>query len=155
MNIPADLQVADLLLYSTPELVDDIIEWKTGDNVAHIEVYVGNGLAWASRNGVGVNEYPFRDTGLVYVRRPKLLPDMIEARKWFEDGVRHLPYGFCDILATMNIKSSGRGVDCSHFVAAFCEIAGCSQFDASYPKNKITPRDFKTSFESLQVWSAV
>jgi hypothetical protein len=152
MNFPADLCPGDILLYNTSDFTDDIIDWKTGDDVAHIEIYVGNGLSWASRNGIGVNEYPYRPQGLMYVRRPVPSFDLVKARLWFEDGVKGLPYGFGDLLETMNIKNNLAGVDCSHFAAACMEASGCHQFDVNYPKNKITPRDFKISTQSFEIW---
>lgn len=152
MNIPQDLSVGDILLYASPNLVDDAIEWKTGDDVAHVEIYMGNATSWASRNGIGVNTYPFRSEGLVYVRQAVIAINIDQAVKWFENGVKGLPYGFGDLLEVMNIKNNLSGIDCSHFAAALLEVGGCPQFDPRYPKNKITPRDFKTSIQSVQVY---
>lgn len=169
MTFPEDLIAGDILLYASPpsdpnlidRIVDGVIEVKEGDDVAHIEIYVGNGLSWASRNGVGVNEYPFRPDGLKYVRRVNGIFDSQAAKEWFEAGVKGMKYGFGDILASVRPDADGQsspdiatlnGVDCSHFAAALLETALCPQFDRSYPKNKITPRDFKLSAESLQIF---
>jgi hypothetical protein len=152
MNLPTDLYPGDILLYASPDFVDDVIEWKTGDDVAHVEVYVGNSLSWASRNGIGVNEYPYRSNGLMYVRRPTMSFDLTKAKVWFEDGVKGLPYGFGDILAVMDIKNNLKGIDCSHFASSLLEVAGCPQFTIEYPRNKITPRDFKIVLQSFQIY---
>jgi len=161
MIFPADLIVGDILLYAGPTLVDLGIEWKEGDDVAHIEIYAGNGSSWASRNGIGVNIYPFRTDGLKYVRRLCQIFDEEAVNKWFYDGVKGMKYGYGDIIANLEIQDSGpstpyinhfNGVDCSHFAAALLEIADCPQFDRDFPKNKITPRDFKLSVSSHQIY---
>jgi hypothetical protein len=161
MIFPDDLIVGDTLLYAGPSLIDLGIEWKEGDDVAHIEIYAGNGQSWASRNGIGVNIYPFRTDGLKYVRRLCQPFDEETVNIWFINGVRGMKYGWDDVWANVNITGYGSsspyisrfpGVDCSHFAAALYEISGVAQFDMEFPKNKITPRDFKLSLNSHQIY---
>lgn len=156
MLFPQDLQPGDVLLYASRDVADALIEWKEADAgpdvAAHVEVYFGNGMSWASRNGIGVNAYAFRPDGLHQVRRPVGRFDGDAARAWFNAGVRGLPYGWGDILASVNLAANLRGVDCSHFAAAMLEMARCAQFDPVFPKNKVTPRDFKLSREALVLW---
>src|SRR6202008_1268910 len=95
------------LLYATKDIVDGLIEFKEGDDVAHIEVYAGNGQSWASRNGIGVNLYPFRPEGLKYVRRNKGLFDLAAVETWFNGGIKGIKYGFGDILATVELDEFG------------------------------------------------
>ena len=78
--------------------------------------------------------------------------DLTKAKVWFEDGVKGLPYGFGDILAVMDIKNNLKGIDCSHFSSSLLEVAGCPQFTIEYPRNKITPRDFKIVLQSFQIY---
>jgi len=142
----------DILLYASPDLIDKIIEWKEGGDVAHCEGYVGNGKSWASRNGIGVNEYPFRPDGLVQVRRPDGIFDMEAASAWFNTNAKGRPYGFGDIAATVNLPDVLPGMDCSHFLSALLHAAGCPQFDSGYNKQKITPRDFQIVRESTIIF---
>ena len=151
MNLPADLRVGDILLYDEPDIVDDVIAIKTGDDVAHIEIYAGLGQSWASRNGIGVNQYPFRSHGLMYIRRPIQSIDIRAVLVWVKPYIGS-PYGFGDILASVDIVTKWNGLDCSHFAASLMEAGGCPQFDAIYAKSKITPRDFKITRESTQIY---
>ena len=158
IKVPEELQAGDILLYAG-ELVDDASLVKEGDEgadaAAHVELYMGHGVSYASRNGIGVNAYAFRQEGLHQVRRPvgSATFDRAGVERWFEGGVRGLPYGWADIAAAFNLHLVTGGVDCSHFAASLLYVAGCGQFDASYPQNKITPRDFKLSLESRRIWS--
>lgn len=154
MNFPQDLQVGDILLYSSKDVTDAVIEWKTGSDVAHVEVYMGDGISWASRNGIGVNAYPFRPEGLVKVRRPVMRFNVTEATDWFNASQKNQPYGWGDILATVDIKTNWPGEDCSHFVAALLEVANAPQFHPRYDKKKITPRDFEIVLQSSIIYSA-
>ena len=157
MTFPADLNVGDILLYGGADLVDRVIDWKEGEplagGVAHIEIYAGNGQSWASRNGIGVNLYPFRPDGLQEVRRPQSRFNLAAVVKWFP-FVNGSPYGWSDIAATIDLPFSEKGFDCSHFAGTLLLIAECPQFDAAYPLNRITPRDFRISRESSRLWVA-
>lgn len=150
MIFPDDLRVGDILLYTSSEFTDKVIEVKTGDDVAHIEIYAGNACSWASRNGIGVDHYPFREAGLKYVRRP--LGFDVDAATVYAGSVLGTPYGWGDIAETVDISNLLPGMDCSHFAAELLEHASCPQFDKNYDKRKITPRDFKLSNQSDQVW---
>jgi len=67
MNFPDDLLLGDVLLYNFPhDLPDDVIDVFTDSDVAHAEIYWGNGLSIAAR-AQGVNVYDFRLDGLMYV----------------------------------------------------------------------------------------
>lgn len=155
MSLPS-LKVGDILLYSTKDIVDSLIEWKTSGTVAHVEIYAGNGTSWASRNGIGLGNgpYPFRIEGLVQVRRPIAYFDPEQAEICFETKLKDLPYGFGDIEASVGIMESGKGVDCSHAAAILLEEAGSPQFDSAYPKTTISPRDFLIVRESTVIYQA-
>jgi len=158
MKFPDDLLRGDICLYRSKDITDEVIIWKEGDDVlsvAHIEIYAGGGQSWASRNGIGVGLYPFRPDGLVIVRRPSWVFDpqgKIDA--WFAT-VKGTEYGWADIAANAGIViSNAKGEDCSHFAAVLMETAGCPQFDLVFPRNEITPRDFKLSLMSAQMFPA-
>lgn len=156
MNLPQDLQVGDILLYSSKDIIDDLIKWKEDGTVAHIEVYAGNGTSWASRNGVGCGQttWPFRLEGLAVVRRPVQFFDGAKAEQSFETKLKGQPYGFGDIEANIGLPDNGKGVDCSHAAAILCEDAGAPQFDSSYPKSKITPEHFQMVRESVVIYKS-
>jgi hypothetical protein len=161
MTSPDDLKVGDILLYSSLDIFDIAIELKESDGKAHIEIYAGNSMSWASRNGIGVNTYPFRSSGLVAVRRPNGVFNKPAVDIWFEDGVRGMKYGWNDIFSSLEISVGDNGttdikqfpgVDCSHFAAALMEVAECPQFDTGYSKSKITPAEFDLSLGSKRIW---
>ena len=146
------LKPGDIMLFNTLDLVDDVIDFKTGSDVAHIEIYAGGSKSYASRNGIGVGLYPVRITGLRYVRRPVGVLD-IGALEDFFNKVDGAKYGFGDILENINWNLPLPGYDCSHFAAALLRYGNCPQFDGTYPEPKITPRDFLITRESQPVWS--
>lgn len=161
MNFPADLIPGDILLYDSGSLTDEGIKIAEGDDVAHIEIYAGKGQSYASRNGIGVSCYPFRPDGLKYVRRCKTTLNVETVDKWFLNGINGMAYGWGDILASVEPDERGlastdltkcQGVDCSHLASALLEVGQCAQFDDTFPKNKIRPRDFKLSLASVQVF---
>jgi hypothetical protein len=161
MNIPEDLRPGDILLYgpfaaesTLDKIIDGSIEWKTASDVDHIEIASDvQGRSWASRNGIGVNSYPFRADGLKYVRRP-LGFEVKEAIRYFM-SVDGTPYGFGDIEENIGIENKQPGMDCSHFAAALLEAAFIGQFDKNFDKRKISPRDFLLSNQSNQIWPTV
>ena len=161
MNFPDDLLAGDILLYSSLDIFDIAIEFKESDGKAHVEIYAAGGQSWASRNGIGVNIYSFRSSGLVAVRRPKGVFNSGLVDAWFENGVKGMKYGWIDILESLDIGPAGSGttnikqfsgVDCSHFAAALMEVGQCPQFDTGYSKNKITPAEFDLSLGSARIW---
>jgi cell wall-associated NlpC family hydrolase len=161
MTFPVDLRAGDILLYSGGSLTDALIELKEGepnfgaaaaDSAAHVEIYMGNGVSYASRNGIGVNAYSFRADGLHQVRRPQGYFNEASVRAWMSKGIAGGPYGWGDILLAVDIPSDLPGVDCSHFAESALTVGGLPQFDPEYPANRITPRDFKLSPCSRAIW---
>src|SRR3954468_21970097 len=64
------IEPGDCLLYRPKGFFGWVIALKTWHQVAHVEVYVGNGQSVASRDGIGVGLYPFRNTELCAILRP-------------------------------------------------------------------------------------
>lgn len=71
MKVEDFLLPGDNLLYKPKGLYGWFIAIKTWHNIAHCEVYVGNGKSVASRDGIGVGLYDVRLNELVWVLRPK------------------------------------------------------------------------------------
>jgi hypothetical protein len=65
-DVIAKIRPGSILLYSSPSIVDWLIE-RTGP-CAHVELFLGNGRSFASRNGLGVNYYDLRKDGLIAIR---------------------------------------------------------------------------------------
>lgn len=163
-SIPGDLRPGDILLYGDAGLVDKLIEWKEGDtDTAHVEIYIGAGLTFASRNGIGVNTYQFTPDGLTHVRRPVARFDLNEVMVWIP-SVKGVPYGFGDIKADLNISEQPEdgivsaetlfktGADCSHIAAIAMAVGSCPQFDPAYDWRKVTPANFKLTLASYPVY---
>lgn len=161
MNFPSDLQDGDVLLYDTPaDIIDRLIEIHEGGDVAHVEIYAGDGKSRASRNGIGVGEYPFRAEGIKYVLRIANVPafgapvinrakvDVFfaanngDAYDWFA------LMNFFDIVIPVNHKA----YICSTFVADYLIAAGAPAFADKFPSALINPMDFRKTPALFQVW---
>ncbi len=86
-----DLLPGDHLLYRPNSFWGTLIAVKTVQWVSHVEVFVGqqddantSGYSVASRDGIGVNRYPLRTSGLYYVLRPNQPFDLSLALQWFD-----------------------------------------------------------------------
>lgn len=155
MNL-ANLQVGDVLLYNNKwSLIDRLICLRTWSDVAHVEVYMGDGLSAASRNGKGVDLYVFRQEDLVYVLRPQIHFAYLSALDYVQK-TRGTKYGWF-VLANFYLSGTVKaaGVICSQFADELLSVAGVDAFPIEYPNGKITPRDFRIVSPSIlkQVWA--
>jgi hypothetical protein len=158
-----DLQPGDVLLYYTPgSVVDWLIGFRTWSDVAHVEVYRGNQTAFASRNGVGVNVYPFRAEGLRYVLRPRR-PFHLQPAIEYANFMRGTRYGFFELLAFYLFPNwiirllekcfGGRGIVCSPYANYIETHGGVECFAWHYPENRIAPSYYLISPAFKMVWS--
>lgn len=151
--MPPDLstiQPGSVLLYNTPDdLVDEIIT-RTGP-AAHVEFYEGGGQSLASRNGVGVNRYPYRVEGLLAVLPIKTgwnsPTDYVKRfSTWFET-VKGQGYDWKGLegFVVDSVTQSQAHWFCSAFVAKGSQMAGFPLFNSMWSPSLITPSDyFKT-----------
>lgn len=147
-----ELKAGDILLYySNWSIVDWFIAWRTWSDVAHIEIYRGSGLSFASRNGIGVNIYPFRREGLRYVLRPNDEFDLESALKGFQK-LRGLPYGFWDLLVFFSIKRKTKGLICSQLGDLVLQLGKIIAFSTVYFDGAIAPRDYEITPAARQIW---
>jgi len=154
MNFPDDLLLGDVLLYNLPhDLPDDVIDVFTDSDVAHAEIYWGNGLSIAAR-AQGVNVYDFRLDGLMYVRRPVAPFNRSLAEAWFNNGIRGLPYGWEGLLTFAGIDLPSKGLICSVTDALLLKVGQCPCFADDYPIHKISPRDLKLPRELTTIYTA-
>jgi hypothetical protein len=142
--IPAALlKTGDCCLYTGKGLYGRIIRFHTGHTIGHVEVYLGNGLSSASRNGVGVGLYPYRSDDLAYVWRPK---PFFSGPKALNYTVRNkgVPYGWLDLLAFGGFNVDGPGIVCSPWATNVYRDQPFDPFNGE-PSKLIAPKDFLLS----------
>jgi cell wall-associated NlpC family hydrolase len=147
-----DLQPGDILLYNSGDWVDRLICFRTWSDVAHVEVYLGDGKSAASRNGEGVGVYPVRFEGLRYVRRPQGQFSK-EAAQAFASAMDGTPYGFLDLLKFYSLNVPCKGLICSQFADLLLRNAGVVAFSEDYDAGAVSPRDFRITACAKTVWS--
>jgi len=153
----AMLLPGDALLYFSGDLFDWIVAVKTWTCVAHVEIYAGQGLSVASRNGRGVNRYPLRQAGICCVRRPVGHLDREAAREWFERKARGQRYDWLGLLCfTLAVRrGSRRRMFCSEFATRWYRAAGHVPFDSEWDADKVPPSFFLASPNFETVWKHV
>lgn len=139
------LQPGDHLLYGVKPR--DLFGWvtriKTWSPAVHIELYVGDYVSVASRNGEGVNKYPVRMEQLIGVLRPRVPIDLAKGLQWFsQSNVQGKPYGWLELLHFVGLKVKSPGWICSQFVALFDEACGFLPFNPEYYEGSVDPGDF-------------
>ncbi len=134
----------DLLLYNSPgSVVDFVIRLKTWSVAAHCECYVGNSRSVASRNGIGVGNYPLRFDGLIAVLRPNRPFDLTLALEWFKsvDGQKYDFLGLmCFFLAVK--RGSRDRMFCSEFLKRLYHQANCPLLHPQWDADKTAPGNF-------------
>jgi hypothetical protein len=138
----AALKAGDCCLYTGKGLYGWIIRFHTGHTIGHVEVYLGNGLSAASRNGIGVSLYAYRPDDLAYIWRPRAF----DAPKALAYTMKRKgePYGWFDLLAFVGANVDGKGVVCSPFATELYRDNGIDPFNGE-PSRLIAPKDFLLS----------
>jgi len=152
MELP-ELIPGDHLLYGPSGLFGRLICLKTWSPVCHVEIYTGDGMCAASRDGVGVNSYRLRTKQLLFVLRPKQPVDMNRALVWFQ-GVRGQAYDWKGILCFILAAKQGSPTKmfCSELGARFDRNAGLDSFAPHWDADKIAPVNFLMSPAFDIVW---
>lgn len=152
MNNPMPpLQFGDICLYAHKSIVNRVIEIKTWSKLTHVEVVLDPlKTNVASRNGIGVNIYPFDDT-VFEIRRPKAILDKDAGMRWFY-SVRGQPYNWWDLLSFIGINIKGHGMICSQFADEMLDACGFDAFSKRYSARKISPRDWDVTEACDDVW---
>lgn len=139
------LKPGDVLLYKPVGIFGKLIALKTWHPIAHVELYLGKGISSASRDGQGVNFYPWRDTDIAAVMRPKA-PFIFDAtraklltRLWVGT-----PYGWWDLLNFAGVSADSKGIVCSPWVTTVLRDNGLQVFNVD-PPNLIAPFQFLDS----------
>jgi hypothetical protein len=141
------LQPGDCLLYrpKSGSVFGWLIARKTWHNISHCELYVGKGKSAASRDGIGVGQYPLRETELCYILRPAYPLDWAAFWRWFKtvDGQK---YDWFGLLRFAYTKSGSTGKNdkqfCSEFEARAYRMLGAKVFNDSQDADAIVPASF-------------
>jgi hypothetical protein len=152
----ADLRFGDCCLYNRQSsFVDGVIRLKTWAPCAHVEAYIGALHSFASRNGIGVNRYPFRETDLVAVLRPRHTVDSVGTDK-YQAKVRGQGYDFLGLLCFEFAKWQGSPDKqfCSELVNNWYRAGGFEAFHESWSSDRVSPGMFLQSGRFEHVWLA-
>jgi hypothetical protein len=152
---PSILKPGDIILYYTEDPVDFLIAVKTGKRIGHVEVVAENGQSYASRNGIGVNQYPLRLDGAVCVRRPVNIFDFTAGVKWFNEVAKGQGYdwkGLATFTSLINEGEEGK-MFCSEFVVNFFRACGYNPVNPSQPAYETSPRDLWILGTFETVWA--
>jgi hypothetical protein len=150
-----DLRKGDCLLYFTNDLFGWITAIKTWSKVSHVEVYRGEGMSVASRNGIGVNTYPLRTEGLVAVRRPIAKLNMDNAGRWFQVSARFQGYDWFGLLNFYIASKHGspKKMFCSEFATRYYRHGAVQPFDPDWDADRVPPSFFLVSPAFETIWS--
>jgi hypothetical protein len=160
-GILPNLKPGDLLIYSRKGLFGLGIKYKTWSKYTHVEVYKGDGLTHAARDGFNLKPPPSKGTGvgtyfisfdgLVKVRRPFLTPNLEEASK-YEEEVKGQIYDWMGIFRFFTLgKQSQDKQFCSETATRWERRAGTRPFAESQDADLASPRDlaFTPSFYDI------
>lgn len=153
---PTILRPGDTLLYfDAHSPVDWFIAVKTGGKVAHIELFAGEGMTEASRNGLGVNRYSLRLDGLVCVRRPKVGIDWAAGESWFNNVARGQDYDFKGLLCFYLAVKQGSPdkMFCSEFALRRKRMSSFQPFNPDQDADDTSPLDFWKCGTEETIWS--
>ena len=147
-DIEATLQPGDCLLYKPKGVFGKIIQVKNWHRISHVEIYTGKGKSVASRDGLGVALYPWRDTELAYVLRPTYPLDWFGFWKWFKtvDGQKYdwvglLRFAWFDSIPT----GKNDKMFCSEFATRAYRALGAKVFNDIEDADAIAPFEFLLS----------
>jgi hypothetical protein len=156
------LQPGDVLLYRPSGFFGKAIAVKTWSEVSHVELYMGDGVVWASRDpqrwfpwpsGGGVDFYSFRSSDLVRVRRPNVAPDL-ERLEWFCAETRGQRYDWWGLARFFNFsKGKQDRMFCSEAVTRALRFAGVELFDQRKDADAVSPGELDNTIALQTLWS--
>lgn len=152
MTFERVIEPGDVLLYKPKGIYGLLIRIKTWHPISHVEIYLGNGVSSASRDGLGVNLYPWRLTELAAILRPKGRFNCAQA-KTFTQAHAGTPYGWWDLFNFIGWKVDTKGIVCSPWVTEVLRDNGFPVFNDE-PSNLIAPFEFLDTEYLMTVWKA-
>lgn len=153
------LRPGDHLIYWDNSLIDWVIAVKTFSRRAgHIEIYHGAGMSLAARRQ-GVNYYSLRTKGLQCVIRPRQIPNMESADKWFKEVAQGKPYDWLGLLSFALVRDSEDPLTrffCSKLATLWGRAAGLDLLNSRWPANLVQPGEFLRISDMLVdiIWDA-
>ena len=146
MNVSlSQLQPGDVLLYKPSSVFGYAIAWLTAGWVSHVELYAGDGYAYASRDGRGVSLYDARLDGLAEVRRSTVPLDRTAMHHEFAKRSGHR-YDYATIGKFLTFgKGKGRtdAEVCSELATILLRAGGHTDLFGTTAPDEISPRDFQ------------
>lgn len=150
------LRPGDVLLYTSSGLIGRIIRRKTtADDLwggfggpSHVEIYLGLGESFASRDWIGTDIYPLRERGLIGYLTPQFDVNVERLRTCAREQSGK-PYDFGAIwsfftLGRNGANSNGKDI-CSEAVVNVLRCSGHEPFRADVPAAAISPASFLLS----------
>jgi hypothetical protein len=145
-------QPGDCLVYAGRSFWSWFIKVKTWSPASHVEVYIGDGKAVASRDGKGVNLYDSTNTNLLAILRPNETFDIKAALAYF-DTVRGRKYDWWGLMRFFRIgQYTDKKMFCSEFATSFYRAGGFFPFHATYEPDKVSPGMYLASPEMDLIW---
>lgn len=154
--IRENVRIGDVLMYDRNGFINRAIRLKTGSCFSHCEVYVGNSRSYASRNGIGVDNYEFRTDGLVAIFRPRQQFLSARGEVWFQNVAKGQGYDWFGLFAFWFARLQGsknRKMFCSEFVVRYLHECGVDIFSEEADADSISPGMITYSKELKRVWS--
>lgn len=140
-DLVTDLLPGDCLLYKPTGLFGALIRLKTWHAISHVEIYAGQGKSWASRDGLGVDLYPYREEQFAAALRPAQGSfNYQQAEAWAQTKVG-TPYGWAQLLLFIGLPIHGSGLFCSEFATQFYRAGGLDPF-AGEDAQAVAPFEF-------------
>lgn len=151
------LKPGDCLLYRPSGFFGRIIAIKTWNRISHVEIYAGKGQSVASRDGIGIDIYPFRSKGLGYILRPTHKINMKKAMYWFYREARGQKYDWKGLLVfALAVKQGAMDrMFCSEFATRFYRKGKIRPFAENYNADMIAPANFLMSPSFHEIWKDV
>lgn len=156
------LQSGDILLYRPVAFHKNPLAWvfgtlvtlKTFSSFSHVEIYAGNGLSAASRDGKGVGLYPFRNTELGLVLRPTQKFDLKASVPWLKTVIGE-KYDWKGLLRFDKLVPHGmpNRMFCSNFAYRYLRSGGVRLFGDGYDADLVYPGLFPAAKDTTQIWS--
>lgn len=155
---PKILKPGMLLLYEASSLFGYAIAAFSGSRISHIEMYAGDGTSYASRDGVGVDEYPLRLKDLALVLEAVEPLNMDRVREGFSRKIGHR-YDNSTILkfATFGLFGGKPMAEvCSEIQAYLVRVGGLERAFGDKQPDEVKPSDFVDAMNHgvfRKVWS--
>ncbi len=149
------MQPGDLLTYGPSGIFGWIIRIKTWHPIAHVETYIGNGMSVASRDEIGVGQYPLRLEQLNGIYRPKEAFNLQKGLDWFKT-VNGQKYDWFGLLCFTDLidRGSKNKMFCSEFCTNLYREMGIEPISIHERPEEVAPFELAESPSFTRIWAA-